>query len=117
MTPDFIGIYDNVLLEEDCQKIIERMHDMSAKGYGETRPQPSFEMADEAFRNEKSAFLSQEQSQKVFNALWSHGYDSYAEEFDILKRFAKHEVWQLKGQITKLWICNLLLDFCLTSCI
>tara|TARA_R110000803_G_scaffold177840_1_gene240254 strand:+ start:711 stop:1271 length:561 start_codon:yes stop_codon:yes gene_type:complete len=101
MVPDFIGVYDNVLSGEDCQEIIERMHDMSEKGYGETRPEPAFEMADESFRNEQSAFLSGEQSQNVFKALWNHGYDSYAKEFDILKRFAKHEVWQIKGQITK----------------
>lgn len=114
MTPDFIGVYENVLSEKDCQEIITRMHEMSLAGYGETRPDPAFEKADEAFYNEvaKSAFLTKEQSQNVFKALWNYGYDLYAKEFDILQRFAKHEVWQIKGQITKpgegyhVWHCE-----------
>ena len=37
----------------------------------------------------------------VFEALWTKGYANYAKEFDILNTFAKHDIKEIKGQITK----------------
>jgi hypothetical protein len=101
MTPDFIGNYENALSAEDCQSIIDRMEEFKTNGYGHGRGEDATRRADTAFFDTEMLFLTKEQREKVFKSLWRVGYDQYVKEFDILNTFAKHNVDQIKGQITE----------------
>lgn len=101
MNPDFIGIYDESLNSEDCESIIATIEEWKSSGYGIGRPNDNTVRCDEAFFDTESHFLTEEQRNKVFNALWNNGYSKYSSEFDILNTFKRHSVDQIKGQITK----------------
>ena len=101
MNPDFIGIYENVLSNEDCESIISRMEEWKSSGYGIGRPDDNTIRCDEAFSDTHQYFLTEEQRIKVFHALWENAYKKYASEFDILNTFFRHSVDEIKGQITK----------------
>ena len=101
MVPDFIGIYDDVLSKEDCQGIINRIEEFNNNGYGEFRPEPSVQKDDKSFFDHREPYLTDDQRQKVFRALWAIGYDSYAKDYGILTQCNPHFVHEIKAQITK----------------
>lgn len=101
MIPDFIGLYENALSKDDCESIIARIDEFKTKGYGITRGEKKTSKADEAFFDTQTAYLTEEQRDKVFDCLWNTGYKHYADEFDVLSSFGKHSIDEIKAQITK----------------
>jgi len=100
MIPDFIGVYDDVISQDQCKEIIERMEQFQNNGYGETRPNPEHIRSDKALFDHIDPFLSEKNRDAVMSALWQKGYDSYANQYSILNDCDKHSIQDIKGQIT-----------------
>jgi len=107
---DFIGVYDNVYSEEWCQHVIKYFHKMEEVGLTYTRKQ---QKSDSRFRREDTqlyyatSLLFHENFDGTFHKgfydnFWDNAYAQYADKYDILDQYGKHDIIFPKMQKTEI---------------
>lgn len=116
---NFVGILDEFMPAEWCEKTITYFENMDAAGFTTDRQKyqgaKAIEKKDDslcAFENELVFAGTRELHQEFIERFWKYGYKPYSDEFDILTKLASHSIWGQKIQRTKpgggyhVWHCE-----------
>jgi hypothetical protein len=107
MTHNFIGIYENILPETNCQQLIDFFEKCDKLGL--TRTRQEHDRVSKLHKHDDSLFVPSLDTldvttYDVVNTLsaffWSHVYEKYIDEYPALEQIAKQQIYTFKIQRT-----------------
>jgi hypothetical protein len=107
MTHNFIGIYENILPETNCQQLIDFFEKCDKLGL--TRTRQEHDRVSKLYKHDDSLFIPSlatldVTTYDVINTLssffWSHVYGKYVDEYPTLEQIDKHQIYTFKIQRT-----------------
>jgi hypothetical protein len=110
MTNNFIGIYENVLPESNCQQLIDFFENCDKLGL--TRNRQEHERSNKLEKDDDGLFIlstatsvldliSYDIIQTFSNVFWSQVYTKYADEYAVLASLSPQQIYTFKMQRTK----------------
>lgn len=108
---NFIGIYDDVYSKEWCDNVIKYFHKMNDSGLTFTRKQQRSEdkrmQRDDTQLYVATTVLFHENfdgsfHREFYSNIWNKVYGPYADKYDILDQYARHDIISPKIQKTEI---------------
>lgn len=110
-TNNFVGIYDNVYSKEWCDSVIKYFHRMEDSGLTITRKQQRSTdkrtQRDDMQLYVASTLLFHENfdgsfHREFYSKIWNEAYAPYADKYDILAQYGRHDIISPKIQKTEI---------------
>jgi len=104
---NFVGMIDDFISPEWCDKVIEYFEQMDEAGFTTDRQKwqqtPAFQKKDDSlcgFEEELPFIHTKELHKEFIDRFWEVGYRAYCDQFDILNTMATHTIQAQKIQRT-----------------
>lgn len=117
MSKDFIGVYENAIPDDLCDKVIEDFCHYDSLGMTVSRQQNTSNSRH--IMDDKQVFLGQTFDAKhmhsfgdIENLLWANAYEKYKQEYSVLQDLGPHNNYNIKIQKTEpsqgyhVWHCE-----------
>jgi len=107
---DFIGVFENVMSQDFCNRTIKFFEEANSKGFGLSRQ--TQDKVRKTLKDDVAVYIPDERAMRMsatidlcrdFQALfWTDCYKPYAEEYNIIADAAPHSIYEMKVQKTNI---------------